>query len=436
MTQHHRRSARKSWHPAISEEIIEQVCRSLPTDADGVVDAIEVLVDMNAEIHEEQCVNLNPATNTMLPRAAAVLGRGLSSRTSLGFPGAKYEMGLEAIERIEIVAAELASNVFNADYAEVRVPSGAMANMFAFMATAKPGDTIIAPPATIAGHVTHHSPGVAGLYGLQIHEAPIAAERYTIDIEQLAVLAATLRPRVITIGSSLNLTHHDVAAIRTVADEHDAYVLFDAAHLSGPIAGGSWPNPLDHGAHLMTMSTYKSLGGPVAGLVLTNDSSLAERIDEIAFPGLTANFDAGKTAALAITLADWLDDGDHKARAMIENAQLLANELQAREVDVFECDGVATLSHAFALDARSTGGGMTTARWLRRANLLSSAIGLPTGLDDGVRLGMNEATRLGAAPDDIPELASLIEAAIRSDRPEDIAPQVSSFRSRTLAATL
>ena len=81
-------------------------------------------------------------------------------------------MGLEAIEEIEVIAAQLAAEVFGASFVEFRVPSGAMANLMVFMATAQAGDAIIVPPATIAGHVTHHTPGAAGLYGLEIHEAP------------------------------------------------------------------------------------------------------------------------------------------------------------------------------------------------------------------------------------------------------------------------
>ena len=92
------------------------------------------------------------------PAAEALLSAGLGSRPSLGYPGEKYEMGLEAIEQIEVVAAELAAEVFGARYAEVRVGSGALANLYAFMATCRPGDTIIAPPASIGGHVTHHGP--------------------------------------------------------------------------------------------------------------------------------------------------------------------------------------------------------------------------------------------------------------------------------------
>ena len=95
----------------------------------------------------------------MNPRAEAALASGLGSRPSLGYPGDKYEMGLESIEKIEVIAAELAAEVFGARYAEIRVPSGAIANLYAFMATAKPGDRIIAPPGSIGGHVTHHQPG-------------------------------------------------------------------------------------------------------------------------------------------------------------------------------------------------------------------------------------------------------------------------------------
>ncbi len=425
-----RHLARRPWVPDESEARIGSIIDGLPDDMSLVRGCVDDLVEQNSTIHDIECVNLNPATNTMSPRAVAALASGMGTRTSLGYAGAKYEMGLEAIEQVEVIAAELASRVFGANFAEVRVPSGAMANLYAFMATTSPGDAIIVPPASIAGHVTHHDPGVAGLYGLSIHEAPIDPDRYTIDVASLADLAHTVQPRLITVGSSLNLTHHDVPAIREVADACGANVLFDAAHLSGPIAGGAWPNPLDEGAHLMTMSTYKSLAGPVAGLVLTNDSTLAERIDKIAFPGMTANFDASKTAALAITLAEWIETGEAHAASMLANARRLALELVNAGVAVHRCGDLVTQSHAFALDARADGGGMNLARHLRRANLLTSAIGLPSGGDDGLRIGTNELTRLGATPDDMVELAALIAAAIGESSPEQLALESSDFRRR------
>ena len=134
-------------------------------------------------------------------------------------------------------------------------------------------------PPTIGGHVTHHAAGCAGRYGLEIHAFPIDAGHYTVDLPGLRAQARELRPALITIGGSLNLAPHPVGKVREIADEVGALVLFDAAHLCGLIAGRAWPNPLEQGAHLMTMSTYKSLGGPPGGLVVGTDASIAERID-------------------------------------------------------------------------------------------------------------------------------------------------------------
>ncbi len=423
--------ADRPWVPEPSAAFIRTIAtEAAATDSTALGAHLDQLIADNRHIHDVACINLNPATNTMNPRAEAALAQGLSSRTSLGYAGAKYEMGLEAIERIEVIAAELAARVFRAPFVEVRVPSGAMANLYAFLACAAPGDAIIVPPGSIAGHVTHHRDGAAGLYRLDIHEAPIDADHYTIDVKALAEMAAEVRPKVISVGSSLNIHHHDVAGIRAVADEVGATVLFDAAHLSGVIAGGAWPNPLDQGAQIMTMSTYKSLGGPTAGLIMTTDERLAERIEAIAFPGLTANFDAGNTAALAITLLDWVEHGSAYAEAMTAAATALASALSVRGVPVAQFGDVHTKSHAFALDVRRFGGGQATAELLRKANLLTSAIGLPTGPDDGLRVGLNELVRWGATTADMEPLADLIATALLSEAPETVADDVTAFRSR------
>lgn len=402
--------------------------RVASSSSEEIQDWLDDLVAENSAIHDQQCVNLNPATNTMNPRAEAMLSAGLGARPSLGYPGAKYEMGLEAIEKIEIVAAELAARVFDAQFAEIRVPSGAMANLYAFMALAKPGDAVIVPPATIAGHVTHQQPGAAGLYGLDIHEAPIDAARYTVDVAALADLAKRVKPKLISIGCSLNLEYHDVSGIREVADTVGAKVLFDAAHLSGVIAGKAWPNPLHDGAHVMTMSTYKSLAGPPSGLLVTNDETIAERVDEIAFPGLTANFDAAKSAALAVTLLDWVEHGEAYGRAMVDVAEQLAAALADLGVDVHRAGEGFTRSHAFAIKAGPRGGDATT-RHLRHANLLTCAIGLPEGTDAGVRIGTNEMVRWGMGADDVSELAELIAEGL-GDAPELVAPKTTDFRQR------
>ena len=370
---------------------------------------VERLIERNRQIHEVECVNLNPATNVMNPRAEAALSAGLGSRPSLGYAGEKYEMGLEAIEEIEVIAADLACRVFGARFAEIRVGSGALANLYAFMATCQPGDSIIVPPATVGGHITHRPAGAAGLYGLDIHECPIDARRFTIDVDGLAELAQRVRPKLITMGASLNLLPHPVEAVREIADAVDAAVLFDAAHACGMFAGKVWPNPLDLGADLMTMSTYKSLGGPAGGLLLTNRPDLAERIDAIAYPGLTANFDAGKTASLAITLLDWLDGGHEYAIAMTSTAAALAEALAGLGMPVFSTEQGYTTSHQFAVDATQWHGGHQASLMLRDANILACAIGLPGGDEwSGLRLGTPEIVRWGMTAADMPELAGLI----------------------------
>lgn len=398
------------------------------TDLAGVDGRIHDLVARNTDIHDRECINLNPASNVMNPRAEALLASGLTTRASLGHPGDKYETGLEAIEEIEVVTAAAARTLFGARHVEVRVGSGALANLYAFMATCTPGSSIIAPPPTIGGHVTHHTDGAAGLYGLDVHHCPIDRDAFTIDLDALDDLAGRVRPSLITIGTSLNLLPHPVADIRAIADRHGAIVLFDAAHACGMIAGGVWANPLAEGAHLMTMSTYKSLGGPAGGLVLTDDDELAERIDAIAYPGLTANFDVGKTAALGLTLLDWLDCGTEYATTMRDNAVQLASELDRLDLPVWTTRDGHTRSHQLVVDATSWGGGAAAARRLREGNLLACPIGLPDRVPGaGLRLGTPEITRVGMRPEHMGELASLIADALAGD---DVAARSSAMRRR------
>ncbi|MEV5710303.1 aminotransferase class I/II-fold pyridoxal phosphate-dependent enzyme [Actinoallomurus sp. NPDC052274] len=427
--------AARPWIPARSEKRVREVAESVADrSAPAVLTELDRLVTENHRIHDVESINLNPATNVMNPRAEAMLAAGLGSRASLGHPADKYETGLEAIEQIEIIAAELAAEVFGARYAEVRVGSGALANLYAFMATCRPGDTIIAPPADIGGHVTHHGPGAAGLYGLTTVPAPVAPDGYTVDVDALRALAEETRPALITIGGSLNLFPHPVAAIREIADSVGARVLFDAAHLCGMVAGRVWPQPLAEGAHLITMSTYKSLGGPAGGLVVTDDAELAERLDAIAYPGLTANFDAGRTAALAVTMLDWKVAGRAYAQTMAATAARLATELGALGVPIFAADRGATRSHQFAVLAHRYGGGQRAERRLRRANLLACGIGLPVapvdGDTNGLRVGTPEIVRLGMTEADMPALASFIARGLdRDTEPEAVAAEVTTWRA-------
>jgi len=427
--------AERKWVPAASETLVQRIAsQTARQSTDSVLAKLDSLVEKNCDIHERECFNLNPATNVMNPRAEAMLSSRIGSRPSLGYPGDKYEMGLEAIEEIEVITAELCAEVFKARFAEIRVPSGAMANLYGFMATCQPGDTIIVPPPTIGGHVTHDNTGCAGLYGLNIIYAPIDDKGYTIDIDALRTLAKERKPKLITVGGSLNLFEHPVNQVRAIADEVGAKVLFDAAHQCGIIAGGAWQNPLQEGAHLMTMSTYKSLGGPASGLIVSNDDVIAKRLDEIAFPGMTANFDAAKSAALAVSMLDWREHGAAYAAQMIAVAQQFAQTLHNEGLPVFAAERGFTRSHQFAVIANALGGGQTLSKKIRQAGFLACGIGLPGEpvADDmnGLRIGTPELVRWGVTATNVVAIAKHLATAIQSNEPAALADKTRALREQ------
>ncbi|MES2399486.1 MAG: beta-eliminating lyase-related protein [Pseudomonadota bacterium] len=423
----------RPWLPAPSKARVRALAQATAASSLRELEsAFAEATEQNRRLHEHGAINLNPASNVMNPRAEALLAGSLGTRPSLGYPGSKHEMGLEAIERIEVMTQELAAQVFDCGYVEYRAPSGTLANLCAFMALAKPGDTLLAPPASIGGHASHLAHGTAGRYGLRVVEMPVDAQRYAIDVDALRAVARRECPALISVGGSMNLFEPALIKIRQIADEVGAKLLFDAAHLAGLIAGGAWPNPLANGAHLMTLSTYKSLAGPPASLILTDDAEIARQLEEAVFPGLTANFDVAKTAALGVCLLDWQALGRAYADRMKICALALARELEQRGVNVFAARHGATQSHQLAVVPEGLDG-RGAAVLLGRAGLLASAIGLPLtgGANAGVRLGTPEIVRWGMSTEDMPELASYIGDVLMARRAvADVAADVEAMKRR------
>ena len=425
--------ASRPWVP--TETFIQALAERTATQTSAEVDArLDDLIERNIEIHEHDCFNLNPATNVMNPRAEAALSRRLGSRPSLGYPGDKYEMGLEAIEEIEVIAAELAAEMFEAKYAEIRVGSGALANLYGFMALAKPGRHDHRAPGE---HRRPCHPSRRGLRRALWPRHPRRAGRcrqlYASISRRCAPWRCETRPVLITVGGSLNLFPHPVREVRAIADEIGAKVLFDAAHQCGMIAGKSFPNPLAEGAHLMTMSTYKSLGGPAGGLIVTNDAAIAQRLDAIAFPGLTANFDAAKSAALAITLLDWREFGrslcaadgrDGAGARRGAGASRASRSTAPSTASPARTSSRSTPSHSAAVRRRRR-------RCARPASwpAASACRAEPSPGDmNGLRIGTPELVRWGMTEADMPQLAALIAEGLRANDPESVAPRTAAFR--------
>lgn len=390
----------------------------------------------NHERHyDHECLPLYAGTNMPNPKVTALLGSSLGSRPNLGHPGDKFNRGMAHAEGLEVMLTELLKRLFKAPYAEYRVGSGSLANLYTFMATCKPGDTLMAFADAAAGHVTHHEAGAAGLYGLKIHDVPFDPLRMDIDVAGLKERARELRPKLIIVAGSMCLFPYNLRAVREVADEVGAFVLYDAAHMGGIIAGGAFQQPLEEGADVMTGSTYKSFGGPPSGFIVTTSAVLAERLDRIAFPGLTANFDLSRTAAMILAVLDLLEHGPAYAEMCIRNAQALAQALADAGVVVFEVPGRGfTASHHVAVLSAPYGGGDKATKRLEAANILTSGINLP--LDplpndaNALRLGTQELTRWGMKPEDMTTVAGLMaRVLVQNEAPESVVEDVRAFRS-------
>jgi glycine hydroxymethyltransferase len=203
--------------------------------------------------------------------------------------------------------------------------------------------------------------------------------------------------------------------------------------VAGLIAGRQFQRPLEEGADVMTCSTYKSLGGPPGGLIVTNDPGIAEALDGVAYPRMTANYDAGRLASLAVAEAEVLAFWAQYAPACLANAQALAEALSAEGFDVTGAEREFTASHHLAVDAASLGGGEASARRLEPAQILLSQIALPWDRPgdpaSGLRMGTQEVSRWGLGPEEMRLVAAWMRRVLLDDEsPESVAREVAELR--------
>jgi glycine hydroxymethyltransferase len=392
----------------------------------------EILASHRSEVDEGSVV-LYAGTNAPSPLARRFLGSGMETRPSMGYPGDKYQTYTERIEELEFVVTDLARRAFGASFAEVRIQSGTLANLAVYAAFARPGEKIAVLPEGGGGHISHHAYGAPGVRGLEVVEMPYDAGRMNLDLERLPSFLAMHKPKLVVLGASLLLFPHPIGDVRASADEIGARVVYDAAHVDGLVAGGLFQRPLEEGAHLVTSSTYKSLGGPSGGIILTDDAGLAERVATTVYPGMTANYDAGRLGALAVTLAEALEFGEAYARACVDNARELGGCLHEEGFEVAGAEMGYTASHHVALDAALFGGGEEASRRLGRAGIHASGIGLPwQGPEEpyrGIRLGTQEVTRRGMGPEHMRRIANLMAAVLlHGEDPAAVRREVREFR--------
>ena len=188
-----------------------------------------------------------------------------------------------------------------------------------------------------------------------------------VDLEALMIEAKKVRPKLIIIAGSICLFPYSLREVRKVADEVGAFILYDAAHMGGLIAGGEFQQPLKEGADLMTGSTYKNFGGAPSRMILSKSAELAKRLDKIAFPGLTANFDLSWIATMVISVLDLLTHGQEYTRMCVAKAEALKEALHKGGCDVFQISRKGfTNSQYVAFPAPAYGGGDTSSKQLEK----------------------------------------------------------------------
>jgi glycine hydroxymethyltransferase len=374
-----------------------------------------VLVDELAR--QRETLQLIASESFTSSAVLAALGSTLANKYAEGYPGQRYYGGCELVDRAEELAVERARELFGAEHANVQPHSGASANLAAYAALAEPGDVVLAMGLPHGGHLTHGSR--ANFSGKWFHPVAYRVDPETeeIDYDEVRDLALAHRPKLIICGATSYARLIDFARFREIADEVGAYLLVDAAHFIGLVAGRAVPSPVPF-ADVVTCTTHKALRGPRGGMILCR-AELAQRIDKAVFPFAQGGPMMHAIAAKAVALREAGTPAFRGyAQQTVRNARALAAGLAA---EAMRPVSGGTDTHLAVLDLRELGvcGRDAEARCARgRIALNKNALPYDPekpAVASGVRVGTPSVTSQGMREGEMREIAGLIGVAVRSD---------------------
>ncbi|MFF2366246.1 MULTISPECIES: serine hydroxymethyltransferase [unclassified Streptomyces] len=357
-------------------------------------------------------LQLIAAENFTSPAVLAALGSPLANKYAEGYPGARHHGGCEIVDVAERIAVDRAKALFGADHANVQSHSGSSAVLAAYAALLRPGDTVLAMGLPFGGHLTHGSPANFSGRWFDFVGYGVEAESGLIDYEQVRTLARARRPKAVVCGSISYPRHIDYALFREIADEVGAYLIADAAHPIGLVAGGAAPNPVPY-ADVVCATTHKVLRGPRGGMVLCG-GELAERVDRAVFPftqgGAQMNAIAAKAVAFGEAATPAFTAYAHQVTA---NARVLAAGLEAEGLAVTTG---GTDTHLLVADPVPLGVDGRTARGrLAAAGMVLDTCALPHGDARGLRLGTAALTTQGMDEPEMARVAALFAGVLRDE---------------------
>lgn len=288
----------------------------------------EVAGACNEEL-ERQRHNIELIASENIVSKAVLLAAGgvLTNKYAEGYPSKRYYGGCYCVDKVEEIARERAKKIFGAEHANVQPHSGANANLAAFFALVKPGDTVMGMNLSEGGHLSHGSPAnISGKY-FNIVPYGVDSETEVIDYDHMREIALECKPKMIVVGASAYSRVIDYKKCREICDEVGAYLMVDMAHIAGLVAAGLHPNPVPY-SDVVTTTTHKTLRGPRGGLILCKEE-YAKAIDKAVFPGTQGGPLMHIIAAKAVAFGEAMTD-EFKAyqQQVVKNAAVLSKALQ------------------------------------------------------------------------------------------------------------
>jgi glycine hydroxymethyltransferase len=360
---------------------------------------------------QEHGLELIASENFVTTAVLEAMGSALTNKYAEGLPRRRYYGGCEVVDEVEQLAIDRAKALFKAEHANVQPHSGAQANMAAYLAVAKPGDTLLGLALPHGGHLTHGAPvNFSGTLFRATHYG-VREDTGRIDYDQLRDVARRERPRILIGGGSAYARIIDFAALRSVADEVGAIFIVDMAHFAGLVAAGLHPSPVPH-AQIVTTTTHKTLRGPRGGIILCQEA-FAKEVDKQVFPGIQGGPLEHVIAAKAVALGEALTpEFKQYARQVVTNAQTLAAALVDRGYAIVSG---GTDTHLMLVDLRPKNvTGKEAQELLDRAAITVNKNTIPGDpqkafVTSGIRIGTPAVTTRGFTEAEMERVAGLID---------------------------
>jgi len=366
-------------------------------------------------------IRLIPSENYVSQAVLEASGSVLTNKYSEGYPGKRYYEGQQFIDQIETLAIDRAKSLFGVEHANVQPYSGSPANLAVYFAFLEPGDTIMGMALPMGGHLTHG--WNVSITGKWFRSVPygVRKEDGRIDMDEVRELAVEHRPKLIFCGGTAIPRTIDFEAFAGIAQEVDALLVADIAHIAGLIAGGAHPSPVPH-AGVITTTTHKTLRGPRGAMIMSREQH-ARALDRAVFPGLQGGPHNHTTAGIAVALKEAAaPEFRDYAQQIVTNAKALAQHLTERGFDLVSG---GTDNHLILIDlANKEIGGKPAAQALDRAGLETNYNTVPFDPrkpfdPSGLRLGTPAVTSRGMGPDEMARIAQWIDEGVEAAKRED-----------------